>query len=207
MSYFKRHNAPKIYNQSIVLPIVTLAVIGLIFYFLNYYKPTWSYDWSGIRTEVWDTVKQIERYGSITSGVVGVRGITPAQWYRRIWLTENASKEELTALLTYPNGIVKAAAYESLIRKEDLGSYSILNQALNDTTAFFYYTTGCTGWPMMIGEYLVENVVPISDEVPPPRPEKTVKHKLTDDELDSLIEKYKNLIQKKEEYRISSSYN
>lgn len=196
----RRNRNPKILNRAIVLPIGTLTIVGLIFFLSSAYEPSWTFNWQEIRPEIRDTVELIERYGSVTSGIVGYSGETPQQWHRRRWLMKNATEGELKKLIDYPSGTVKAIAYEGLIRKENSDKYKLINQALNDTTTFFNYQSGCEGFAMMIGEYLVENVIPISDRVPPLPPEKVIEYNLSDAEIINLRELYNKRIDKKEEY-------
>ena len=104
-------------NRSIVLPISTLGGVVLIFFLSFGCESVNFFNWQGIRPEIRDTVKLIEQYGSVTSEAVGPAGKTPRQWYRRKWLMKNATESELRKLIDYPNGVVKATAYEGLIRK------------------------------------------------------------------------------------------
>ena len=187
-------------NRSIVLPISTLGGVVLIFFLSFGCESVNFFNWQGIRPEIRDTVKLIEQYGSVTSKAVGPAGKTPRQWYRRKWLMKNATESELRKLIDYPSGVVKATAYEGLIRKPDSDKYQLLNEALSDTTTFFYYEFGCGGSLMMIGEYLVENVVPISDRLPPLPRGKAVECNLSDTEIASLRRLYDARVDKKVEY-------
>jgi hypothetical protein len=196
----RRNKNPKILNRAIALPIGTLAIVGLIFFLSSAYEPNWTFNWEKIRPEIRDTVKLIEDYGSVTIGVVGINAKTPQQWHRRRWLMKNASIEELTRLIDYPNGSVKTTAYEGLIRKSNSDKYELMYQALNDTTTFFNYQSGCVGFPKMIGEYLAENVIPISDRIPPLPPERMVNYNLTEEKILNLRNLYNERIEKKEEY-------
>lgn len=196
----RRNRNPKFLNRAIVLPIGTLTIAGLMFFLSSAYEPSWTFNWQEIRPEIRDTVKLVERYGSVTSGIVGYAGKTPQQWYRRKWLMKNATEDELTKLIDYPSGTVKATAYEGLIRKENSDKYKLINQALNDTTTFFNYQSGCVGLPMMIGEYLVENIIPISERVPPLPPEKVIEYNLSGSEIANIRKLYNERIDKKEEY-------
>ena len=200
MKINRRNRNPKTLNRAIVLPIGTLAIVGLIFFLSSAYEPSWTFNWQNIRPEIRDTVRLIEKYGSVTSGVVGYAGKTPQQWHRRRWLMKSATEDELTKLIDYPSGAVKATAYEGLMRRENPDKFKLMNQALNDTTTFFNYQSGCVGLPMMLGEYLVENVIPISDRVPPPPPEKTIEYNLSDKEIATLKKLYNERIKNKEKY-------
>ena len=200
MKNSRRNRNPQILNRAIVLPIGTLAIVGVIFFLSSAHEPNWTFNWQEIRPEIRDTVKLIERDGRVMSGIVGVSGKTPQQFHRRKWLMKNATKDELTKLIDYPSETVKATAYEGLIRKENSDKYKLINQALNDTSTFFNYQSGCVGFPMMIGEYLVENVIPISDRVPPLPPEKVIEYNLSEMEIRNLRKLYNERINKKEEY-------
>ncbi|MCB0516669.1 MAG: hypothetical protein R2798_11965 [Chitinophagales bacterium] len=190
----------KILNQAIVLPFVTLAVVGFIFFLSSAYEPSWLYNWQDIRPEIKDTVKLIEKYGCITGETVGNNGKTPQQWHRRKWLMKNATESELTKLIDYPNGTVKATAYEGLIRKNNSDNYKLISEALNDTTTFLHYEAGCVGFPMLIGEYLVKYMISVSDRLPPLPPEKIIEYNLSETEIITLGNLYDERMNKKELY-------
>ncbi len=120
---------------------------------------------------------------------------------------KNATEEELTKLMNYPNGAVKTTAYEALIRKARGDQFDLLYQALIDTTTFINYRMGCIGFTMMIGEYLVEQVVPISDRVPPPLPEVLEKYNLSEEEIDTLRELYRMRVDRKQVYYLAKNNN
>ena len=200
MKNSRRNRNPKILNRTIALTIGTLAIIGLVFFLSNTYEPNWAFNWEEIRLEIRDTVKLIEDYGCVTSGVIGINAKTPQQWHRRRWLMKNASIEDLRKLKSYPNGAVKITAYEGLIRKSNSDNYELMIQALNDSTTFFNYQSGCVGFPKMIGEYLAENVIPISDRVPPLSPDRMAEYNMAEEKILNLRKLYNERIEKKEEY-------
>lgn len=205
MSNHRRITNPELFPQHILLPTLTLAVVALVFYLSTAYDPTWTYNWQGIRPAIRDTVQLIERYGSITSGRVGMNTRIPQQWHRRRWLISNATEAELRQLVNYPKGVVKATAYEGLLRQSYDNCFEWMEQALNDTTAFIIYRSGCIGFPIMIGEYLMEYVIPISDRGPPPAPATVPKHDLTPAEIRKLRALYDQRMEQKEVY-LRSAY-
>ncbi len=197
-SFRKRKTVEK--NRCIIyLPIMTFIVIGIFFYFSNAYRPSWTYDWTGIRAEIKDTVKLIEDYGGVTGYIVGYNCVTPRQFYRRIWFMHNANEFELLKLTDYPHGAVKSTAYEGLLRKKSCNSFQIMTKSLNDTTTFVEYSSGCLGTTKMISEYLMEEVLYLDDS--PPQPEGFyVQFNLTKDEIRNIKAIYKLRISKKDEY-------
>ena len=60
-------------------------------------------------------------------------------------------------------------------------------KAIKDTLYSVYYQSGCNGWEMEIGEYLVQNVLMIDDRIEP------FSHKLITDFGFSEFEKQKIL--------------
>ena len=198
ISYRKRHTFKK-NRWNIYLPIMTFIVIGIFFYFSNAYRPSWTFNWNGIRPEIKDTVKLIEEYGGVTGFVVGYHCETPQQFYRRIWFMHNANEFELLKLTDYPHGAVKSTAYEGLLRKKSGNSFQIMTKSLNDTTTFVDYTNGCLGKTQMICEYLMEEVLYLDDS--PPQPEVFyAQFNLTKDEIRNIKAIYKQRISKKNEY-------
>lgn len=196
----RRNKYSKIQNWNIFLSIGTLVIVGIMFFISNAYEPSWVFNWKEIRPEIRDTVKLIERYGSVTSGVVGINAKTPQQWYRRMWLMKNANEAELKQLLDYPSGAIKITAYEGLMRKRNINKYELTTQALNDTTTFFNYRSGCVGFPKMVGEYLIENVLAISERMPPLPPDRIKEYSLTEEQILTLRKLYNQQIDKKEWY-------
>ena len=81
---------------------------------------------------------------------------------------KNATESELLKLTKFPGGNIKAIAYERLLRKKDFQNKTelILN-AINYTIYSVYYQSGCLGNKMEIGEYLVQNVLMIDNQIPP----------------------------------------
>ena len=194
----RRNKNPKILNMAIVLPIATLAITSFMFFMSNAYAPSWAFDWRGIRPEIRDTVELIERYGSVTSSVVGYAGKTPQQWHRRRWLMQNATEGELKKLIEHSNGAVVATAYEGLIKKPNTKKYQWINRALNDTIISFGYQSGCVELSMTIGEYLVKNVVPISDIVLQAQPSGTEKFDFLEQEISNLRKLYYKRVNREE---------
>lgn len=193
----RRNKHPKFINLTIALPIGTLAIVGSMLFLLSTYESNWTFNWNEIRPEIRDTVKLIENYGSVTSSVVGINAKTPQQWHRRKWLMRNADEKELRLLIDYPDGVIKATAFEGLIRKPNSRKYELITQALNDTTTFFDYRSGCLGFPMMLGEYVVENIIPVSDKMPPLSPNQILRYNLSKEEIANIIELYNRRIDKK----------
>lgn len=185
----------------IFFPIVTIVLVGLLASFSSAYRLSWSFDWQGIRPEVRDTVLQIEDSGFVSSGVVGIAGKRPQQWYRRNWLKRNAKEKELIKLLDYPDGAVKATVYESLLmRRTAKEGVELLSKALNDTTTFFYFQSGCIGDVVMLGEYLVENCVRISEEQPSPINTFLDLDDFSNEERDHLYQLYQKRKARKRDY-------
>ena len=188
------------------LPLGTLVIVGLLYFFSISYDPSSNYKWNGIRPEIKDTVLLIKEYGGITSGSVGNSGKTPQQWYRRHWFMKQVKEKELLKLMEYPNGTVKAIVFESLIRKGQQDNYKLIVKALNDTSHFLNYQSGCLGETIMIGEYIVQNVLYIDQKSPPPPPEFQIKNRLTGQEIKSIQLIFNERISKKSYYLKNSNY-
>ena len=175
-------------NQlSILLPILTIIGIGFIVVLTSGYEKSWEFSQSGIERNIKDSISIYENQ-SISSGVGGNGRAMPEEIKSRIWIMKNATKSELLKLTEFPNGNIKAIAYEGLLRKKEFTNKNeLILKAIKDTLYSVYYQSGCNGWEMEIGEYLVQNVLMIDDRIEP------FSHKLITDFGFSEFEKQKIL--------------
>jgi hypothetical protein len=170
---------------------LTIVGIGIITAFVTNYQLNWSYNWGGIRTEIKDSLKVAELRG-ITSGVGGMGISTKSEVNRRRWIMRNATESELLKLIEYPNGTVKAIAYEGLLRKKEFTNRTeLILRAIQDTTYLVDYQSGCIGWNREIGEYLVQDVLMIDDQIPPFPPEMRTEFGLTEKDKEKILSEYK----------------
>lgn len=150
-----------------LFPILTIIGIGVLFVLSSFYEKSWTYNWSGIRGQVKDSIK-LAKHGGISMGTVGYDAHKPAQFERRHWIMQNATESELLKLTAYPNGTIKTIAYEGLIRDPKfVDKTNLMLSAIRDTEYHMYLESGCTGTSMYIGEYLVDFVLQIDDRTPP----------------------------------------
>ncbi|MDO1451954.1 hypothetical protein Q0590_37140 [Rhodocytophaga aerolata] len=197
----KGNRVSQISNWSKMLPIGTLLIAVLLSIWSIYYKPSLSYSWTEMRPQMRDSVRIIEEYGAIPGEFVGIAATTPQQWYTREWLMNNAKENELIKLLEYPNGVVKATAYEALVKQSSLDKYSLLSQVLNDTITFVYYQSGCQGEMLMLGEYILKHVIYLpSDKTPSPQPGALMNLELAQVQVQELQYLYEHRMEKKKQY-------
>ena len=176
---------------SIVFPILTIIGIGFIIAIVTNYQPNWTYSWNGIRKEIKDSIQVAELYG-ITSGIGGMGVSTKREVDRRKWIMKNATQSELLKLTEYPNGTVKAIAYEGLLRRKDFTNRTELTlKAIKDTTYLLDYQSGCIGWSREIGEYLIQDVLAIDDQIPPSPLETRTVFGLTELDKEKILSEFK----------------
>ena len=156
-------------SESIYYLILTILLVFLLVLKVNRTNQDF-YNWKGIRSELRDTITLFIEYGEITDSIIGHSGNTSKQWFRRKWIMDYADSNELYRLISHPKSIVKLTAYEGLLRNKDSFKFEILKNAMRDTTSIIFYQSCCTSFPLLIGEYLSEEVFLISDLVPPPKP-------------------------------------
>ena len=187
----ERHNKKR--NRfSIIFPILTIIGIGILFVFSSFYEKSWSYNWTGIREQIKDSVKVAE-YGGISDGLVGELPKKPNQYDRRFWIMENATETELLKLTQYPNGAIKTIAYEGLIRKKDFdGKSELIIKAINDTEYSIGFRSGCTATAMYIGEYLIDFVLYIDDKSPPAPIGMENQFRISEIEREKILKEYRN---------------
>lgn len=119
----------------------------------------WSFDWTPIRPVVKDSLFEIERHGQLECRIVGYAGRKSKQWSRTRAVLRIISLEELQALKEHPTGIIRALAYEGLMRRQKNQIPQLLSEAFQDTTVAVNYTCGCTGMPYLLGEHLVQHAL------------------------------------------------
>ncbi len=160
----RNNNKQKIF--SILLPILTIVGIGIITVISSSYDESWTYNWNGIRRNIKDSIK-VADYSGMTSGAVGPSGrSTMNEVKRRRWIMNKATISELLKLIEYPSGTVKAIAYEGLIRNKNFKQKTdLILQGIQDADYLIDYQSGCLGWNMEIGEYLIRNVLMIDDQI------------------------------------------
>ena len=157
------------------------------------YKPSYSFNWDGIRTNIKDSIL-ISEYTGITSGHGGMGVSTQNEVDRRKWVMKNATTSELLKLVNYPNGNIKAIAYEGLLRKKDfLQKTKLILRAIQDTAYFVNYQSGCIVDDKKIGEYLVNDVLFINDKIPPPPPEFITDFGLKNADKEKILKEFRKL--------------
>lgn len=187
----KRRNNNSRSGYSIWFPIITIIGIGVLSAFTSNYREQWFYNWDGIRESIKDSILVYE-YRSITSGIGGMGRSTEKEVESRKWVMEYASVNELDKLTKFPRGTIKAIAYEGLHQKKEyLNKTELVLKAINDTIHKVSYQSGCIGWEMEIGEYLVNYVLNVNNEFPPLPPGQAYKHNLSNDDIKIILSEFK----------------
>lgn len=159
------------------------------------------FDWTGFRPEVKAKIKLIHDYEGLVSQVTGVAGKTSVRWQHQEWIKRNLTRAEAHLLLEHPVGALKALAAEHLLSRVETDVYKLLKMSLNDTTSVIYYQSGCVGWPMLLGEYLMVEVTFLAEQAPPPPPGRGLTYnELSEGEIRELRRLYKVRIDSKEDY-------
>lgn len=189
-------NIQKRNSYSVLLPILTILGIGVFISVTSLYKLNWNSNWNGIRPEIKDSIQVSELCG-ITSGIGGNGISRKREVFRRLWIMKNATESELLKLTEYPNGNVKAIAYEGLLRKKEFTHKTKLTlKAIHDTTYLVDYQSGCIGWNKEIGEYLVQDVLMIDDQIPPTSYQKRIEFGLTENDKEVILLEFKKRMNK-----------
>ena len=188
----KRRNNNKRSRFSILFPILTILGIGIIAVLTSGYDKSWTFNWNGIESNIKDSIN-VHKYQSISSGIGGNGRAMPEEIESRKWIMENATESELLKLTEFPNGNVKAIAYEGLLRKKNFNNKAeLISNAINDTVYSVYYQSGCLVDKLEIGEYLVQNVLMIDDRIPPFRPELITDFGLSKMEKEKILNEFHN---------------
>ncbi len=188
----KRRNYNKRSLFSILFPILTILGIGIIAVLASGYEKSWTFNWNGIQNNIKDSISVYE-YQSISSGFGGNGRAMLEEIERRKWIMENATESELLKLTEFPNGNIKAIAYEGLLRKKNFkNKKELILNAINDTIYSVYYQYGCLGDKLEIGEYLIQKVLMIDDRIPPFRPELITEFGFSKLEKQKILNKFHN---------------
>lgn len=188
----KTRNNNKRSRFSILFPILTILGIGIIAVLTSGYEKSWMFSWNGIESKIKDSISVYE-YQSISSGIGGNGRAMPEEIESRKWIMENATESELLKLTEFPNGNIKAIAYEGLLRKKKFeNKMELISKAINDTIYSVYYQSGCLGNKFEIGEYLVQKVLMIDDRIPLFRPELITDFGLSKLEKQKILTEFHN---------------
>ncbi|MBE9577252.1 hypothetical protein [Flavobacterium proteolyticum] len=181
------------YRFSIAIPILTIIGIGIVTVFSAYYEKKWSFNWSEIRGKIKDSIKIAEIHG-ISNGVGGNGMSTEKEVNRRRWIMENATDKELLNLIEYPNGTIKAIAYEGLLRRNEFKWKTELTlKAINDTIYRVDYQSGCLSSNRLIGEYLIEDVLMIDERMPVSRNLIKIDFEFNEDDKKKILSSYRRI--------------
>jgi hypothetical protein len=178
----------------IVFQILTIIGLAYFFVFSSFYQASWLYNWNGIRKFIKDSIK-IYEYTPISSSVGSYNIAIKEEVKTRKWIIEKATVKELERLTEYPNGNVKAIAYEGLIRREKYNhKKELILKAIKDTFYPVYYHTGCCeNLCFNISEYIIHYIMIIDPKIPKPSNENEFVKDIGLTELDKneiLIEFY-----------------
>lgn len=202
MSRTRKHDKAN-FGWKAYLPLIVIAFATAILPYTLFYSPSWLYNWDGIRAPVKDSVEALAQTNFISSGIYGIGGGTPKTYHSRRWIMGKATIEELEKLTTYPGGVVKATAYEALFRKGQVDAWQLMQSALNDSTTFVEYVSGCEGEYLMLSEYFMNHVLFLDKESPNyyiKRADGLQQWGLTDNELAEIDSLYQMSIKRKWEY-------
>lgn len=181
----KRNLALSKLTRTLVFVFLIIILLAFLSIFSSSKKASWDFDWSGIRTEIRDSITSIEKKGG---GFVSEGGCKGFQRKKDVKVFFFSVKDaELKKLLHYPDGFIKAMSYEALIRKGENNTFDLMKRAFNDTIAYLDIRSGCTSRDYLIGEYLIENVLYMGDDFPPPPRNISYIETLANDEIDSLL--------------------
>ena len=104
--------------------------------------------------------KEIARDNVLKSSGVGEAGMRTDQWERFETLTREASDTELTALMKYPNAVVRCYAFQGMILRGNTGVYQVLLRLLHDTASVETFQ-GCIVSSTVAGDYCLNLVYPV----------------------------------------------
>lgn len=188
--------------MKIFLPILTIFIVGVLYFTSFSFSKKWSFNWKGIRSNIKDSIKTLDKYGEITSYAVGYSGRTPNQWHRQNWILKNITRKELLKLIDYPSGTVKAIAYEGLLRDEGFtNKFNLINKSLNDTLTFVHYTSSCSGTGFMLSDYVINFIGNVKKSLPPSESKDFPKLNLSKKQIELINSEFEKRKEKLQYYK------
>ena len=146
---------------------VPLLIIVTIFIVSFSYEESWSYSWEGIRENVKDSIGLYEKQ-SITSGIGGNGENYSFEVKRRQWIMNYATIDEFKKLTKYPDGTIKAIAYQGLLRKEFYPQKKeLILQIFKEEKSWVAYQSGCFGYTLKLKDYFMTYVLKLNLKHPP----------------------------------------
>jgi len=172
-----------------IFPILIIIGVGCVLTFSLLYKKSWTYNWTDIRKQIKDSTK-IAEYSLISSGTSIYYSNRPKEFDRRLWIMKNATELELIKLTEYPNGTIKTIAYEGLMRKKKFDKkFDYILKAIDDVK----YPVYVAETKMNISDYLIDFVLYIDKNSPPPPVGDRIDWGFTQTELMIILNKSKRI--------------
>lgn len=118
-----------------------------------------QFDKTKISKQTEQIVVKLEKINELMSSAVYYAGIRPEQYDNFTELQKRATKDELTELTNYPNGVVRCYAIWALSYDSSASLFPIVIKHLNDTTSV-KKQFGCIGSREKVGDFFINVVTP-----------------------------------------------
>lgn len=112
---------------------------------------TAKYEWS---TEASDILKEIQDDSGVPSDTLGIRNVFLGPDFPLTRLRKNVAKEELVALTSHDNPIVRCYAFKALTMVSEPDAFAVLIKHLQDTVEVQVYA-GCLGSEDYVGDFFM----------------------------------------------------
>lgn len=166
------------------LTLVSIIVLSCFTIVVSWYSETWVYNWKGIRKEIKDSVQMC--FDNRILDCFEESKYTHLHMQRRMWIMKNAEITELEKLTEFPDGSIRAIAYEGLLRNEKYpAKKDVLLKAICDTTPFWSYYPSTD-----IASYLLFSVMQADTERPPIWNKKRETFGMNPQEMAEVVDKY-----------------
>ncbi|UII24252.1 hypothetical protein [Fulvivirga ligni] len=173
------------------MTLSAILITGTSFFLASSYEEKWTFNWAGIHNSIKDSV-MVAVSAPMTSGIGGDGISTTNEVERRYWIMKTAHISELKKLTTYPNGNIRAIAYEGLLRKRDLNNKAdLILSAISENTYAVEFQSGCLGETLSIGEYLICRVLYLDCSSPLPV-NNSSKFGLSQADKEQILSAYRN---------------
>lgn len=136
------------------VPLSLFAVVIVIITSFSY-NETWFFNWEGIRPEIKDSISD-HNYIHIFKRRVD---LDPKILNKRGWLISYANDYELLSLTKFPNGNVKAVAYEGLLKSKTYKEkYQLMLASFKENYSVIYISE-CRSQSFRLSDFLMNHVL------------------------------------------------
>ena len=136
-----------------------LKIVGLCLTLTLWSVRSLASDTTEIRKQILKVAKEIAKYKTVDNKAIGFAGLTSEQYKRFYFLTQQATDNELLALVEHENPKVRAYAFWALAKQQYKDIKSVLDRHMDDTASFEFFS-GCIQGTQRVNYFMLDVLTP-----------------------------------------------